>query len=301
MKPHAHTLYLVLQGEFALYREPRQHQEDLLHIAAPDLDCHSYKAGPWLSDWTDAKYDLPSTPLFLRHASGNRKQACSPHMRHHPCSIPEKNSDLLMKCGPEMTALSNPRIQITAPLPLAILSGLAETTTGVTITVTPPGGEPTPHAVPLSPAVILILVYKWYGERPYISDDSNQSVFESGGPEDFQSIHIYASSPTDENDDLKHAREAFEAAASLLGETATICWDPNPRFVRIAATPPAGLSWAQVNLYFNEVLKLKGSPLLEEDFVDIRTTKLPFEWENPTKLGETTNCGPVTGDDDNNP
>ena len=67
-------------------------------------------------------------------------------------------------------------------------------------------------------------------------------------------------------------------------------------FQRVAATPPPGLSWAQVNLFFSEVLLLGDSPLLEADSVNI--SDLPFDWQPDNKLGPSTNCGGVTGDDD---
>jgi hypothetical protein len=274
---------------------------DTLNIAAPYVEGHAYKAGPWHSHWMSEKHDLSTNPLVLRNAHGDRKQAHdSKKIGHHPRAIPEKNTDLLMSCGPEYPALSSPQVQITAPIPLTILSGAAETTQYATITFTPPnGGNPTTRPAPPHAAVITILLYKWHGERPCLVDESSGCSWETGGhSDDFQSINIYASSKVDE-DCPQHAKDAFAAAAKLLGETAYIDWPNGTAFHRLPATPPAGLKWPQVNLFFSDVLKLtdEHSPLLDADFVDLRTEKLPFAWE-PDRGGQSTNCGQITGDDD---
>jgi hypothetical protein len=303
MEAHAHTLYVVLQGEFALYRERTNNPEhDTLHIVAPgfgDDNPHAYKAGPWGSHWKNPKYDLRNTPLHLHHAFGDRKQGMDPKMvRHHPRAIPERNTDLFMSCGPETPDPSGALVHITAPIPLAILSGLAETTQSATITFTPQNGNPITRLAPSHAAVILILMYGWHGERPYLSDASGKHRWDTGGPDDFQSIQIYASSPDESYETPQHAKDAFKAAAKLLGEDACIDWPGTAAFHRLAATPPPGLKWAQVNLFLSEVMQLEGVPILEEDFVDLRNAKFPFPWEPLTKGGQSTNCGPVTGDDD---
>jgi hypothetical protein len=297
MASHARTLYVVMQGEFALYRKRTEDpHHDTLHILAPQVQGHLYKAGPWLSDWMDHEYDLPSTPLVLHHAIGDRKQkAMAAKMIHHPRAIPERNLDALMGCGPAGSPGSGAAVHITAPVPLAILSGLAETARGATITFASHCGQVTRPASPHA-ATILILLYKWYDDRPYLADGSGR-IWETGGSEHFQSIHLYASSRDESNETAQHAKDAFRAAAKLLGQDARIDWPDKSSFFRLPATPPAGLTWAQVNLFLSEVISLRGSRLLEEDFLDLRDAKLPFHWE-PTRGGEFTNCGPVTGDDD---
>ena len=123
--PRVHTLYVVLQGEFVLFREKTDNPDhDTLHILAPYVPGHDYRAGPWLSDWAHIP-DLPNDVLTLRNVFGDRKQGTDAHLlRHHPRSIPEKNPDLLMPCGPETPKPGDARVHITAPIPLAILSGL---------------------------------------------------------------------------------------------------------------------------------------------------------------------------------
>jgi hypothetical protein len=294
----AHTLYIVLQGEFVLFRErTTKPDHDILHIAAPYVPGHVYKAGPWLSDWENLD-ELPSTRLHLRHAFGDRKQgAALETLRHHPRAIPEKNTDLLMSCGPEYANFVDARVHITAPVPLAILSGLAETADGVAITFTPPKGRPTVRAAPSHAAVIPILMYEWYDHRPYLADEDGDCIAKTGGPsDDFQSMNIYASSPVNE-DSPSHAQDAFHRAALLLGENASITWPHSEMFLRLPATPPAGLTWCQINLFFSDVLEHQDDPILRARFVDLQDSHHPFD---ATTLlgGQTTNCGSITGDDD---
>ena len=53
------TLYVVLQGEFVLYRKKAPDEtDDTLRILAPLLPEHRYLAGPWLTDWKNAE-ELP--------------------------------------------------------------------------------------------------------------------------------------------------------------------------------------------------------------------------------------------------
>jgi hypothetical protein len=311
MEPHAHTLYVILQGEFAVYRERKPTSDDVLHILAPDLppkNPHVYKAGPWHSKWQHMPELPPNARLYLRHAIGDRKQGAKPErMSHHPRSIPEKNTDLLLSCGPEHPNPAGARVHITAPIPIAILSGVAETTSGAMSTYIPDNGKPVNVPVPPQAAVILILLFKWHGKRPCLSDHEHdhegQRVWKTGGPKEYQSIHVYASSRTDENDP-GHAQQAFAAAAQLLGQNACIKWPEGAKFRRFAAIPPAGLTWAQVNFFLSEVIACqncqdcKDCPgILDSDFVDLQTTHLPFKWE-PLAYGSFTNCGAIRGDDD---
>jgi hypothetical protein len=289
---NAHALYIVLQGEFVLFRERTTHPDhDTLHILAPDVPCHVYKAGPWPSDWLKLD-DLPPTRLHLRHAFGDRKQGKC----HHPRAIPERNTDLLLSGGPRFPSTDLPRVHITAPIPLAILSGRAETADGVAITFVPPRGRATTRPAPPHASVISILLYEWRHHRPCLADEWDNCIAETGGPsDDLQSMNIYASSPVDETDPT-HAQEAFQLAAALLGENASIS-EPGLKFKKLFATPPPGLAWAQVNLFLSDIIRLKDDPILKARFVDISDTRLA---DDPISFvtGEFTNCGQITADDD---
>ena len=88
------TLYVVLQGEFALYHQVTEDPVcDRLRILAPDMDDHEYKAGPWLTDWKNAR-ELPRM-MSLRHAFGDHKDQAA----HCSRSIPEENADIFVKLG----------------------------------------------------------------------------------------------------------------------------------------------------------------------------------------------------------
>jgi hypothetical protein len=250
--------------------------------------------------------ELPlDTPLYLHHAFGDRKQGVDvSKLRHHPRAIPERNTDLLMSCGPEFPAkdarglpdFGPARVHITAPMPLAILSGLAETAQGVAITFTPPNCRPTVRAAAPHAAVIPILMYEWYDQRPCLTDGMDEIIAKSGGPTDFQSMNVYASSPVDE-DSRAHAQDAFHRAASLLGEDASITWPDSEMFERLFATPPPGLSWCQVNFFLSDVLAHQTDPILKASFVDLKDERLPFD-RLSMLAGQSTNCGSITGDDD---
>ena len=73
-----HILYIVLQGEFVVYRERRDDaHDDILHIKGARGHGHDYKAGPWLSHWSSVS-ELPRTHLYLGNAFGDRKQGPTP-------------------------------------------------------------------------------------------------------------------------------------------------------------------------------------------------------------------------------
>jgi hypothetical protein len=279
------TLYVVLQGEFALYHEVTDNPiHDKLRILAPHLPEpeHEYKGGPWLTDWKNAE-PLPRRPLRLRNAIGDRKQ----YGKHSCRSIPEQNGDIFMRLGPEKLCATKARLDISGPLPLAILPGLTEPEGGTVIKVQGPNGPFYPQMPPVS-TLIPILVYKWFADhRPYLWDEETDQKWISGGPsDDFQSLQIYASSSGPES--TKHARHAFHAAAALLGADAEIVFDEEP-VTLIPATPPAGLSYAQVNWFFGDVVeKDPCDRILRLDHLDRLPERLPVG-------GPSGNCGPITG------
>jgi|ERR1039458_5850483 hypothetical protein len=284
------TLYVVLQGEFALYHQVTDNPDhDTLRILAPYLCDHVYKAGPWLTDWRNTP-ELPRV-LSLRNAFGDRKQ----QKRHCGRAIPEGNTDIITSLGVAKFCPQNARLDITAPMPLAILPGLIETTPSVFVTVTEQDGSIIFPPVPPEPTVIPILVYKWYdGNPPYLWNEESGYSWPSGGPsDDFQSIHIYASSEREETE--PHAKEAFAAAANLLGVKAQVDWkDTSPSLFRtIFATPSAGLSWAQVNLFLWQILRYtdpRDPGLIQDD----EPKNLPFDRAS-VLLSSSGNCGPITG------
>jgi hypothetical protein len=292
------TLYLILQGEFCLYTEksPDHPVSDILHIVAPEIPGHQYKAGPWLTDWRN-QLQLPPCELKLRHAFGDRKYGGE----HSHRSTPEWNDDIITSPGMTTPDLSNARVHIATRMPLAILPGAMEHASDtVTIELFDSSGKVIgTKYVPPNPAQILILVYKWYSEaRPYLWSPDTRDAWHPGGPsEDFLSLHAYASSPSiEEEDDPQHAREAFTAAAKILGEIASIDFG-DAKFNALPAEPPAGLAWAQVNLTFAHVLELHQTNLLTLD-----------DWMSPNcppallktrakahGSGSSGNCGPQGG------
>jgi hypothetical protein len=280
----SHTLYVVLQGEFVLYREKSTdpNDDDTLRILAPTLDLHEYKAGPWCQNWKNAK-ELPKEPLYLRHAYGDRKQ---PKVGHAHRAIPEYNTDIIVNIGNEKLNAQGARLDIRAPMPLAILSGLSENTDNVVITVWEAGKISHP-VVPNPATLIPILLYEWHGDcRPCLRNGANEAVANTCGPsDDFQSLHIFASSPKN-NEDAEHAKCAFHKAAKLLGANAAIDWPPGTEFKPIPATPPAGLSLHQVNAFFYDIADIDPcDPKRLQDLFD----------PNQMPLGSSGNCGPVTG------
>jgi hypothetical protein len=291
------TLYVLLQGEFALYREANETDlvSDTLHIVAPNIPGHQYKAGPWLTDWKN-QAELPCSPLRLRHAFGDRKNDAGQHSQR---AIPESNLDIIMSLGQEAPDPEDARVHITARMPLAILPGTTETTAGkVIIDVKSNGGDIYPP-VPANPTVIAILVYKWYaGKRPYLWSPSAYTKWLPGGPsEDFLSLHVYASSPCEEDEhDPGHAEKAFTAAAKLLGEEAYICFN-DAKFIPARATPPAGLSFAQVNLLFSQVLRYDPCDprLTLDDWYANNPYVTADDKANLESGGSSGNCGPITG------
>jgi hypothetical protein len=213
--------------------------------------------------------------------------------------VPESNLDIITSLGIEAPNPEDARMHITARMPLAILSGVAEhASKDVTIEVTS-DGVVTLRTVPPNPTLIPILVYKWYsGKRPYLWSPYTRGQWHPGGPsEDFLSLHAYASSPHEEDENSpEHARKAFRAAAWLLGEDAQIYFN-DATFTPVPATPPAGLSWAQVNLLFSQVLRCQPFKLLTlDDWSAQHVRHLTAEGlVGVLGGGSSGNCGPLTG------
>jgi hypothetical protein len=204
---------------------------------------------------------------------------------------------MIMSLGQEKLCPQNARLDISAPMPLAILPGLVGIPAPMTkIEVREPDGSCSYPPVPSYPTLIPILVYKWYADnRPYLWDEECDRRWVSAGPsDDFQSIQIYASSCVPEN--VSHAEAAFTAAAKLLGADAHIHPGDGPVQL-IPGTPPAGLSWAQVNLFFDCVVKIGPcNPILRRDFLDFADPCLTSTCSNVNnKSGPSSNCGPITG------
>src|ERR1039458_9915092 len=108
------TLYVILQGEFCLYRTRNTNGSvsDTLNIVAPNIPGHQYKAGPWLTDWKN-QAELPCSPMKLKHAFGDRKNG-----REHSCrAVPESNLDIIMSLGEEAPDPTDARVHITARMP----------------------------------------------------------------------------------------------------------------------------------------------------------------------------------------
>jgi hypothetical protein len=291
------TLYVVLQGEFALYQQPSGDNQvnDTIRIVAPNLPAHQYKAGPWLTDWKN-QCELPCRPLTFKNTFGDQKGYDGNHCPH---SIPENNTDSILTLGEELPNPEGARLDITAPMPVAILSGLVETTDTVKITVNHGHGGSKYPPVPDFPTLIPILVYKWFvGCSPYLWDEATCTKWLPGGPSEyFQSLHIYASSAcAAEEHNVDHTKAAFHAAAALLGEDATVDWDA-AGFPMIFATPPAGLSWAQVNLTYSDVVMFDPcDPRLTLNYWDyVHDPNKPHADGYAVTSASTGNCGPIIG------
>jgi hypothetical protein len=303
------TFYLVLQGEFALYREPAcdPDDDDTLHIMAPEVLCHKYLAGPWLTDWCQAP-ELPMV-MTLENVVGDRKRGG----RHFPRSTPEQNVDIVPNLGPlpagvRIPVLGSPpglRLDILAPMPIAIIPGLVQTANGVCIEEKDSNGNPVCTPETPFPTVIPILVYKWFPDvdcedsRPFLSaEDSGMRIYSSGpsgSRSAFQSLQVYATSPY-QGDEENHSADAFTAAAALLGIGASLkVKDNTPRSVPLYASPPAGLSFAQINWCLYEFWGARqDDPRLITDY-DPGPPPVPPLPPLLSTGGGSHNCGPVTG------
>jgi hypothetical protein len=297
------TLYVVLQGEFAMFRAPsgNDYDDDTLVVQAPYVEWHTYLAGPWLTNWRDTP-EVPKA-MSLENAFGDRKRSG----KHSPRSTPEKNIDIVPNLGTlqiqrsAQLAERGARLQITAPMPLAIIPGLMQTTGGVIIQETDDNHDTTYVAPPPSPTVTPILVYKWFPDIgvPCLSGDGCQEPIYSG-PRDsqFQSLHIYATAP-DRVYEERFAVPAFTAAAALLGIQATLISDPDEPSQSIYATPPAGLSFAQVNWFLYNIWDLDptDSRLIADDDPGPapHDDGLVLTGDRLVLAGGPHNCGSVTG------
>jgi hypothetical protein len=320
-------LYVVLQGEFALYHEiDKADDPDHLWIVAPELHGHVYKAGPWVTedgtptDWSRAP-EIQCHNLELRHAVGDAKSTVDG--RHRSGSIPEENVDTFMRVWEQnpgngrsdrrARARELARLSIRVPMPLAILPGLIQTSESVFVQVKEQNGSYTYPPVPHNPAVIQILVYKWYkGRRPYLwgetGSESIHYTIESGGSEQYQSIQIYASSEKEEQENGRkkhqkhHAQLAFHKAAELLGVNADIDWKddnawwepdgnacPGSICSPKPAVPPPGLSWHQINSFLFEVERIWDEQDERQELLYDRQVI------RGTGVSGSGDCGPITG------
>ncbi len=290
------TLYVVLQGEFAMYRAPSGSDEDddTLVILAPYVECHKYLAGPWLTDWRNTPELPAATPLSLENTFGDRKR----NGQHCPRSTPEKNSDIVPNLGALQMQRSaqlaelGPRLRITAPMPLAIIPGLVQTTGGVIIQETDDNHDTKYVAPPPTPTVTPILVYKWFPDVgvPYLSG-CREPIYSGPRGSQFQSLQIYATAPN-RADEEGFAMDAFTAAAALLGIKAKLICDSEELSQSICVTPPAGLSFAQINWFLYNIWDLDphDGRLITDDYPG------PAPYDPLAGLaGGPHNCGSVTG------
>jgi hypothetical protein len=331
-------LYVVLQGEFAVYTEIADNccDNDHLWIVAPEITGHVYKAGPWVTecgqptDWRSVP-EINCHELKLKRAVGDAK--CAVDWRHRSGSIPEENVDTFMGVWEQNPACdlrerrararASARLCIRVPMPLAILPGLIQTSESVFVQVKEQNGSYTYPPIPHNPAVIQILVYKWYkGRRPYLSGGTPGSAtrIESGGPKRYQSIQIYASGEYEEQEHgengengenrKKHAQEAFHKAAELLGVNADVDWmqhrpkwDPSNNSSEMcqpkAAVPPPGLSWHQINSFLHEVVKVWGEENRRQELLyDTSIIHLGASGSGDrggVGVSGSGDCGPITG------
>jgi len=283
-----HTFYLVLHGEVALYHqvvEGADHDNILLMV--PEVRDHEYLAGTWPDVLGEKHSNLTCHEYELRHASGELKV----NGVHSNRTTPEECGDIFLRLGKEVPHPELAKYVFTVPMPLAIIPGRMETTPSVYIATTNGAEPPSFLPVPPCPTVIPIFLYRYYGDNVpcIVCAENGEPVFHAGGCDENKSIQLYFSSFGPE--DKCHAQIAFEEMALLLGVNATIGWDDNADFKSQCATPPAGLSWAQVNLPFN---------LARQWYSDETKRPLLLSAEPPrnprlTTLPSSGNCGPGTG------
>ncbi len=202
--------------------------------------------------------------MTLENVVGDRKRnGC-----HFPRSTPEQNIDIVPNLGPLPAGVPIPvsgspcglRLDILAPMPIAIIPGLVQTANGVCIEERDSNGKPVCTPETPNPTVIPILVYKWFpnpdceDSRPFLSSEDSGIRIYSSGPSGarsaFQSLQVYATS-TNQREEEAHSFEAFTAAAALLGIEACLIAGKEES-VPLFASPPAGLSFAQINWFLYE-------------------------------------------------
>jgi hypothetical protein len=270
------VFYVVLQGEFAFFHDKKK---KVLRVMAPELENHLYLAGPWLGETpVDANLELT-----LENVIGGKASPQDP-----------KYDELFLRLG--VTGTPHPdkaRMNITMPLPIAILPGRRSSTASVKIIA---DGKPVKHIAP-NPTVIPILVYEWdpNGPAPVLTDKDSSHVFDAGPDSPSKALHIYASGL--EGETKEHVQEAFTKASALLGVDATISWDTAKLQASVKKIPaveflPAGLIWYQINYYLNQRHAVTGA-----SGAMMRGQQAQFPPFSPTShllRFDTGNCGPIT-------
>jgi hypothetical protein len=275
-----HLLYVVLQGEFVLYADEYAKQ---LRILAPELKDHVYLAGPWLGE---TPID-PHLKLCLTNVIGGKATPQD-----------DESQKLFLRLPGGKLCPEKARIDITAPLPIAILAGRRETTDTVKITIK--GQDPQAASSP-NPTIVPILVYEWDPLKPLPlltectkpSGDTEPKSFSPGGDVPHKSLHLYASGL--EPEDKPHAQHAFSAAARLLGLDATIDWNSDVlRLVDPIANdaPPRGLLWYQINYLLNDrhLLTSQLGAMMRGQAAQFP----PFKIEASHPRFDSGNCGSIT-------
>ena len=268
------TLYLILQGEFVMYYDKDAPRNQQLRILAPEVKDHCYIAGPWFGE---AEIPLKLN-LQLRNVRGGKV-------------IPEDLSDTFLKLGVGVTPqYDKARVDIAAPLPLAILPGLMDDTTSVVMTVWDDHDNASHPPVAKSPTIIPVLVYKWYEdeEEPFLGSVHGNHQWCAGGTDSYRSIHVYASGREKESDE--HSKFAFKKAASLLGVNASIDWLPGVPKQSTHVSPYPGLAWGQINLVLSQRPGECPDPRMLQDDVDEEIKR-----ELALAAADGGNCGPMTG------
>ena len=268
------TLYLVLQGEFAVYGSQ---EENCLHILAPDLEDHVYLAGPWLGEATIPKNT--SLQLTPNVCSGNAVTKC-----------------LLTSVGVGTEDPRGARFHLTTPWPSKFISGVQEQTfPGEVIDA---ANNCTPILQQSFTSLILLLEYQYNGENPALISNNvawGPSTWPAGFRSGYGAIHLYATADSREaEEDEGHSRRAFREASSLLGANADVRSNDlkcnGTRQVKYAEPPP-GLTRQQVNLLLWQ--RLKWTQRLGEAM----NGQAQFEgpWAEPrTTSGNSHNCGPTS-------
>lgn len=273
-------LYVVLQGEFALYREKSKDDNlcDQLKILIPKVKGHEYL----VREWPMRSHKLqPDTHYVLNNVVGDRKSAGC----HSGRCIPEQNLDLILNVGKGTPQPDQAHITISAPVPLAIEAGLRVSSPNAKVTVSSGGGKPVPLAMCAMPSAITILVYKWYESiPPTLTNNNGDEVKPSGPSANFQSFNLYATSRSKkEEDKAAHKEDAFVKAAALLGVTASIKLNSPNEPKKFYANPLPGLSWAQVNLFLNQIDGKSLDQLISDDAAALALDFI-----------EHGSCGPMT-------
>jgi hypothetical protein len=246
-------LYVVLQGEFALFSDKDAQPGEELCIQAPKVEGHTYIAGPWMGE----THIATGRKLNLRQARGGSAK-------------PEDFSGLFLTFGKVKSKPEGAQVDIRASLPYGFLPGLREDASNDRISLVE-GDQETAILQPKNPAVVSILVYKWEvgTEMPGLFGDAGKWL--AGPSFGCLSLHIFASGRTLESDD--HAVEAFKAAGSLLGLKLKANLAGGSQSMP-SSDAPAGLIWPQVNLLLCQREYFAGNGNYDRLFEDAPLTDL---------------------------